>query len=156
MDSKQSKLSQYIDTVYMAIGEIIVAALICAIYVIIKKFDYTVLTGALLGGGITVLNLFILSLSVNRAVNSYIEARGESEMSEEEALEFSKTHTMQVQNAVTRSYLLRTLKMIGCLFAALLTDWFNPIATVIPLLMYRPIIYLTEAVKTRLGGRRGD
>lgn len=156
MENKQSKISQYIDTVYMAVGEIIVAALISAVYLIIKKFDYTVLTGALLGGGVTVLNLFILSVSVNRAINKYIEERGDSEMSEEEAAEFSKTHTMQVQNAVTRSYLLRTLMMVASLFIALMTDWFNPIATVIPLLMYRPIIYLTELVKTKLRGRRGD
>lgn len=156
MENKQNKLSAYVDTVFMAVGEIIVALIITGVYLIVKRFDYTVITGALLGGGVTVLNFLILSVSVNRAVNKYIEARGDREMSEEEAQEFSKAHTMEVQNAVTRSYLLRTLMMVASLVLALLTSFFNPIATVIPLLMYRPIIYLTEAIKKKLGGRRGD
>ena len=61
---------------------------------------------------------------------------------------------MAVQNAMTKSYLLRMLLMIGSLVLAGVSGWFNIIATVIPLLMYRPILYVTEFIKSKV--RRGE
>ena len=71
MENK-NKLSAYIDTVWLALGEIIVAALISAVYLMLKRFDYTVITGAALGGAVTVINFLILSVGVNRAINKFV------------------------------------------------------------------------------------
>ena len=120
-----------------------------------REFDYTVITGALLGTGVTVLNFFILSFSVNRAINKYIEARGEAEMDEEAAAEFTKAHSMSVQNAMMKSYLLRMAIMIGALFGAMFTGWFNVITAVIPLVTYRPVMYAVEFIKNK-SGKRGE
>ena len=160
MNTENNQKLSYIDTLYLAIAEGIVALAVTAAFIIlgligVASFDYTVVLGALLGGAVTVLNFFILSVSINRAVAKYIEARGKEELSEEEAEEFSKKHGMDVQNAMTKSYILRTVLMAAALVAALFTKLFNPIATVIPLLMYRPIIYVIELIKTKLQGRRG-
>lgn len=147
----KSKLSAYADTLWLAIGELIVALLVALVYLIIKRFDYTVVTGGLLGSAVTTVNFLILSVGVNKAVNKYIEARGDREMDEEEAEKFASDHKMDVQNAMMKSYIFRMLMMIGSLVLALLTGWFNVIATAIPLLAYRPVMYAVEFIKTKLG-----
>ena len=155
MENK-NKLSVYIDTVWLALGEVIVALLVSVGFIIFKSFNYTVITGAALGGAVTVINFLILSVGVNRAVSKYIEGRGEGEMDEEEAEKYAKEHGMAVQNAMMKSYMFRMLLMIGALVLAGISGWFNIIATVIPLLMYRPILYVTEFIKTKLGAKRGE
>lgn len=152
----EKKKIKYIDTLYLGIGELIVAALICAVYLILDaldlyKFSYTVITGAILGGAVTVVNMLILSIAVNRAVEKFISERGSEEMDEETAQEYAKKNGMAVQNAMTRSYLIRLVLMLAALVVALMSGWFSPLATVIPLLMYRPIIYLTELFKRKRG-----
>jgi sensor histidine kinase YesM len=111
-------------------------------------------TGALLGGAVTVINFLILSVAIMRAVNGYIADRGDKEMDEEEAEKYAKEHGMAVQNAMTKSYILRMLLMVGALMLAGLSGWFNIVATVIPLLMYRPILYVMEFIKSKV--RRGE
>lgn len=154
--NNKSKLSLYIDTVWLAIGEAIVAALISVVFLLIGKFSYQVVTGAILGGAVTVLNFLILSVGVNRAINKFVEERGEGEMDEEEADKYAKEHGMAVQNAMMKSYMLRMLLMIGALVLAGVSGWFDIIATVIPLLMYRPILYVTEFIKTKMSAKRGE
>ena len=146
----------YIDTVWLAIGEAIVAALISVVFLLIGKFNYSVVTGAVLGGAVTVINFLILSVGINRAINKYVEERGDGEMDEEEADKYAKEHGMTVQNAMMKSYMLRMFLMIGALVLAGITGWFDIIATVIPLLMYRPILYVTEFIKTKLSIKRGE
>ena len=154
--NNKSKLSMYIDTVWLAIGEAIVAALISVVFLLIGKFNYSVVTGAVLGGAVTVINFLILSVGINRAINKFVEERGDKEMDEEEADKYAKEHGMTVQNAMMKSYMLRMFLMIGALVLAGITGWFDIIATVIPLLMYRPILYVTEFIKTKLSIKRGE
>ena len=146
----ENKSSSALQILALATGEIIVSALVCVIYLILGKFDYTVVTGSILGSIVTVANFAVLTFSVNRAVDRYLELRGSREMSEEEAEAFAKEHTVAVQNAATRSFILRTASMLATLVAAfLLTDLFAPLATAIPLLMFRPILYVLELIKSK-------
>ena len=154
--NNKNKLSLYIDTVWLGIGEAIVAALISVVFLLIGKFNYSVVTGAVLGGAVTVINFLILSVGINRAINKFVEERGDGEMDEEEADKYAKEHGMTVQNAMMKSYMLRMFLMIGALVLAGITGWFDIIATVIPLLMYRPILYVTEFIKTKLNAKRGE
>lgn len=155
MENK-SKLSTYIDTVWLALGEAVVALLISAVYLLLKKFDYTVVTGAVLGGAVTVINFFILSVGINRAINGYIAGRTDKEMDEEEAEKYAQEHSTDVQNAMLKSYMLRMFLMIGSLALALISGWFNVLATVIPLLMYRPVLYAVEFIKVKVKAKRGE
>ena len=160
MENK-NKLSVYIDTLWLALGEVVVAFIVFAGFLLAKTLGleltlYKAITGSLLGGAVTVVNFLILSVSVNRAVNNYIRGRGEKEMTEEEAEQYAKEHAMDVQVAVAKSYVLRMALMIGSLVLAMLSGWFSAIATVIPLLMYRPILYVTEFIKIKVNARRGD
>ena len=146
----------YIDSLWLAIGEVVVAALISLVYFAIGKFNYTVVTGAALGGAVTVVNFLILSVGINRAISRYIDARGEREMDEEEAEQYAKDNSGAVQAAMMKSYLFRMLLMIGSLVLAMLSGWFSPLATVIPLLMYRPILYAVEFIKIKFRKNGGE
>ena len=155
MENK-SKLSVYIDSLWLAIGEVIVAALISLVYLAIGKFSYTVVTGAALGGAVTVINFLILSVGINRAISRYIDARGEKEMDEEEAEQYAKEHSASVQAAMMKSYMFRMFLMIGSLVLAMISGWFSPLPAVIPLLMYRPILYAVEFIKIKFRKNGGE
>ena len=138
-----------IEIISLALGELIVSALIIAGYLIadvtaIYPFTYKVITGVLLGSLVTVGNFFFLSVSVNRAIDSYVAARGTREMTDEEAEQFTNEHSMGIQNAIKASFIVRTVTMLLTLVLAFIAGVFEPLATVIPLLMYRPIITLTN------------
>ncbi|MBE6635359.1 MAG: hypothetical protein E7617_04085 [Ruminococcaceae bacterium] len=60
------------ETLILALGEALVAVLICLGYLLIGKFEWQVATGAVLGGAVTVLNFLFLAISVNRALDRII------------------------------------------------------------------------------------
>lgn len=145
----------------IAIGEVIVAAVTAAVFFLIELitgdngiFDYTVITGALLGVAVVIVNFLVLSISINRAVNEFIAARGSSEMTEEEADELAKKYEGRVKLAVSRSYLIRTALTFGTLIGAFLLAWFHPIATAIPLFAYKPVLYVAQLIRQKKGGLR--
>lgn len=148
---KTENKQNYKSVLYLAIGELIVSLLIVLVYIALGQFNLTVITGALLGSAVTVFNFILLSVQVNKAIDEYITLRGDRDMTEEEAAEFSKRHGIKVQNAVTKSYVLRTGLMIGSLVVAFITKWFSPLATLIPLLLYKPLLYVVELINTKRG-----
>ena len=142
----------------LAIGEAIVAIITVGVFLLLDVifedksfFDFTVLTGSVLGCAVVIVNFLILSVSVNRAVERYLSERGDKEMTDEEAEAFAREHQSRVQLAVARSYFIRTVLMIGTLVLAFILEWFNPIATLVPLIMYKPVIYITNILKQRKG-----
>jgi hypothetical protein len=147
----QNSKNSYKDVLYLALCEVAVAVLIVLGYLLFGKMGWTVVTGAILGGLVTVANFFILSVGVNKAINDYLALRGDREMTDEEAAEFSKKHGLMVRNAVTKSYMLRTALMVGALVLAFISKWFDPVATLIPLLMYKPLIYVVQLIKQKRG-----
>ena len=153
----KSKLSVYIDSLWLALGEVLVALAVVGGFAIFDKFSYKVVTGAVIGGVVTVLNFLILSISVNRAIDKFIHGRGtDEEMSDEDAQAYVQKCGMSVQVAMVRSYVLRLILMISVLALAMISGWFSPLATVIPLLMYRPILYVVEFIKAKLRRKEGE
>ena len=148
---KTENKNSYIDTIYLAIGEIIVSLLVLLVYIAIGKFEWTVITGVILGSLATIANFIILSIALNKALDKFIDMRGDKELSEEEAEAFAKANSIKVQNAVTKSYVFRTGLMMGSLVIAFITKWFNPIATLVPLAMYKPLLYVTQFLKMKRG-----
>ena len=145
------KKNKYSDALLLAIGELIIAVLIILIYILVGHFKWQVISGTILGGLVTIINFLILSHAVNKALDQFIDLRGNKEMSEEEAEQFSKQHAIKVQNAVTKSYVLRTGLMFGSLVLAFISGWFDPISTLVPLMMYKPLIYVINFVKQKRG-----
>lgn len=57
------------ETVYIAAGTLILSALMQAVFLIIGKWDYTVLLGNILGAIGAVMNFFLMGLTVQSAVS---------------------------------------------------------------------------------------
>ncbi|MBQ7292610.1 MAG: hypothetical protein IJW79_02595 [Clostridia bacterium] len=136
----------------LAVGEIAVSAATVAIFALLGQFSYKVITGVLLGCFVSVFNFLFLTISVNSAVNKFVELRGDAEMSEEEAEKFAAEHAGGIQNAQKLSYLIRMFSMVGALVVAFITGQFNVLATVIPLLAFQPILLLSQLILQKKGG----
>lgn len=135
-------------------GELIVSALTVVGFLIADiafgtGFSYRVITGAVLGFAIIVLNYIFLSISVNRAVDNYLKIRGKREMTEEEAEKFTEENSIAIQNSIKTSYITRALTMMAALVVAFMLDVFNPLATAIPMLAFRPVLMLGESIRRR-------
>ncbi len=150
-EAKNSKLPLF-ETAAMIIGELITSLIVCGVYLIIRKFDYTVALGALLGSLVTLANFLVLVITTGRAIDRAMEERGEGEMNDEEAAAFTAKHKMRLQAAIKISYILRTATIAGALVLAfLLGSVFDVIATLVPLLMLRPILTVASLIKARRG-----
>lgn len=147
---KKTKLPLY-ETLAMIIGEVITSLIVCAVFLIIQKFDLSVLSGVLLGSLVTVANFIFLMVFTNRAIDKAMAERGDGEMSDEEVAEFTAKHQANIQAAVKFSYVVRTLCVAAALVVAFLLDGvFNVIATVVPLLMFRPILTVSQLIKNKI------
>jgi uncharacterized membrane protein AbrB (regulator of aidB expression) len=71
-------------------------------------------------------------------------------MSDEEAEKFAAEHAMPVQNAIKTSFIIRTVSMLAALVVAFLLDWFDPIATAVPLLAFQPLLTAIEIIKGKI------
>lgn len=138
------------ETAAMIVGELIVSLLVCAGFFIAGYFNYTVITGTALGSVITVLNFLFLIITTNKAIDEAIAARGEGEMTEEEALAFAQKYQIKIQATVKISYIVRTISIVAALVLAfLLGNTFHVLATLIPLLMFRPILTVSQLIKKK-------
>ncbi len=140
------------DTAFLAVGEAVVAGLVILGAFIISlfteyAFDFTAPLGAALGALVAFANYLFLTISVNRAVDSYLKIRGSREMTDEEAEKFTAENSQIIQNKIKLSFIVRTASMLVILVIAFITGLFNPLCTVIPMFTSQPIVYLGEIIK---------
>lgn len=154
MSASNNKNPVLQQTAAIAIGEGIVCLLILLGYWIldlagIYEFTYKVVTGALLGAFVIVANFFFLALSVDRATVRALESRPDREMSEEEIERWTAEQRTSLENAIKLSFIIRMASMLAALALALLLPVFEVIATMIPLLMLRPILMVAELLRKK-------
>ena len=160
------------ETIALAIGEIAVSILVCIGFIIAKKFDYTVILGCLIGSTVTVVNFLVLAISINRTLDKILDGKlpeisdeqkteepieshdvqdeNPSEVEKDDAAaRFAKENNAKLQNAIKLSYITRNIIMTVVLIVALITGWFNVFATVIPLLMFKPILTVYAMMERR-------
>ena len=121
------------ETGIIAVGEVILSAVMVAVFAALGYFQMNVLWGALAGCLVTTVNYFFLALVVCLASDR--AAAGE----------VTQAQKMIQLSAVTR--LLAT----GALLAVAILLGGNVIATVIPLLFLRPIMLVAEFFKKKDG-----
>ena len=139
------------ELLFLISGQLVISAVISAIYLIMDKLTLSVALGALFGGAITVFNFLFLIITTNRAIDRVLAERGEGEMSDEEAAAFAEKHRARLQWVTKRSSIVRLISIAAALILALLLDGvFNVLATVIPLLMLRPLLTLSQLLKTKI------
>ena len=138
------------EILFLVVGELIVSLIVSGVYLLLNRFSFAVIRGCLLGSAVTVFNFVFLSISVNRAIDKALAGRKEGEMTEEEAEAFAAENQAAVQRAAQGSYLVRQILMLGVLVCAFLLDgWFDVIATVIPLVMFRPLLTVCGLMKSK-------
>jgi hypothetical protein len=155
-----NKKDNALNITLLTVGELLVSLIVIGAFLLgdalfksdFWDFSFGVVTGALLGALITVLNYVFLTVSVNRAVDSFLTLRGSREMSDQEAVDFAAKNAIGIQNAIRTSFLVRTASIVVTLVLAFVTGWFSPLATVIPMLSFRPLMTLIELLKRRLLG----
>ena len=137
------------ETLRILIGEAVVAVLTVGVFLLLDlfslvEFSYTVITGAVLGAAVIVANFFFLARSTDKVALEAMAARGTTEMTEEEIEKFTEEHSARLNNAIKLSFIIRMTSMLAALVLALISPWFHPIATLVPLLMLRPVITVSE------------
>ena len=152
-DSKIKKLLG--DILPMTIAEIATVGLVCLGALLLDligaaTFNFRIPLGAVLGAAVILINYIFLIISVDKAIANYLALVNGKEMDEEEAQRFAQENAMPVQNAIKVSFIIRTVSMLAALIVAFILDWFNPIATAIPLLAFRPLLTLIEMIKGKV------
>lgn len=107
------------ETLHIAAGVMIADVIMCVIFALCGRFDYTVILGALLGTVFAVGNFFLLGLTVQKAVE-----KGEN-----------------VKRFMHSSYAGRMLLYVACIVMGVLIPCFHPLAAIIPLFMPQVVIF---------------
>lgn len=113
-----------IETKHIAIGVAAMSVVMEIVFLVIGRFDYTVLLGNLLGGGYAILNFFMMAVAVQKSVHRDTP---------EEA-------KLMIQNSYTK----RLLLLVAIVIAGIKLPYFHWVAVVVPLVFPR----ITIAVKT--------
>ena len=56
------------ETIYVAKWEFVLTAVMLAVFLVLKSFDWTVLTGAILGAATAVINFLLMGLTIQGAI----------------------------------------------------------------------------------------
>ena len=131
------------ETLRLAIGELIVSAIIVFVYALIQKtVRWQVPVSALIGSAVMVLNFFFLARSTDKLFLAAMEARGNKEMDEEQIAAFTAEYQAKMATKTQLSFLIRILSMAATI--ALTFIFLDGIAAAVPLLMQRPLLYVNE------------
>ena len=125
------------ETGHIAIGTLILTAVMLIVFAVIGRFNLNVLFGGLYGSALAVANFFFLGLTVQRIAES---AQTKSEEVDPDAVKLAKLKMRQ-------SYLLRMLLGAGLLIVALAALKLNWIACVCPLIFPRITISAMDVFK---------
>ncbi|MBR5023133.1 MAG: ATP synthase subunit I [Oscillospiraceae bacterium] len=131
MDVRKELLRQ---TGVVALGEALGVAAMIGIFVLLGKFDISVLWGGIVGGLVAIANFFVMAIGVNIAAD--------------------KAQNQDVkggQAAIKGSYLLRMILMVVVLVAFAKSGICNVIALVVPLVFVRFTLTLWEFFRRKPG-----
>ena len=151
----KKSLTPFKESTFLLVGEVIISALTVAVFFLLglnfsaeaiygEGTFYKVITGVVLGSAVIVINYATLSFYISGAADRLMELRGSGEMSEEEIEKFTSENVGKIQKSVQLFFIIRITTMIGALVVAFLTKQFNIIATVIPILAFRPLLAVRE------------
>lgn len=135
------------ETKKIALGVAVLSLLMIAVFLILRKFDLSVLLGAVIGSLAAVGNFFLMALSVQKAADSMppLPPEETEEDAGEDKEEKEKPLSEEAKNAKKRmqlSYTLRMLMMAAIAIAAVSLPFVNSWAALIPMLFPRIVISL--------------
>lgn len=135
------------ETKKIAVGTGILTALMIAVFLVLRQFDWRVLTGAALGYLATVGNFFTMAMTVQGVTNSMPvlprQEPDETEETDEKKDAPLSDEAKQAGKKMQASFVIRML-LIGAIAAVAVTQTqiFNPWAALLPLLFPNILITL--------------
>ena len=111
----------------LAIGQLIFVTGMCGIFVLLKRFDWTVLLGGVIGAGVALGNFFLMAVAADHAADQAADQNAKG----------GKT-TIRV------SYLIRLAGLFALLFVFAWSGLCHPFALVLPVAVQSPILMITE------------
>ncbi len=138
-------------TLTIASGTLLLTGVMLLVFVLLGQFELPVLLGALLGAAAAILNFFLMGLSVQKmAERSAAEGSAqpssgadEDEKDDEDSKPDSP-YAQQAKKSMQLSYGARMLMMVAVAVLALSLPCFHPIATVLPMLFPRLVIFAQQ------------
>ena len=115
------------DTGIIALGEAIGVAVMFGVFLLLGRFDRTVLLGGLCGATLAILNFLFMAINASIASERAV-----------------KQDVRGGQMLMQTSYIMRFVVIFLVLFILVKSGLCNPFAAVIPLLFTRPTITLAE------------
>lgn len=103
------------------VTELALSGLMLVVFALSGHWSTPVLLGALLGTAAELVNFTAMTFSLLRAEQAESPQKG--------------------QLAAKGNYILRTFILLGVLVAALVTEWFDPVATLLPLCFMRLALF---------------
>lgn len=124
MDSRKLVLKE---TAVVAIGQAICVGAMLGVYALLGNFGRQIWLGGIAGGILAILNFFFMAISAMKAADK----------AEEENIKGGQL-TMRL------SYLIRLVVLFVVLFALVKSGLCDVLATVLPLLFVRPVLFVAD------------
>lgn len=129
------------ETARVAAGVFLLVALMLAVYAIAGKFSLKALLGGVYTGALTVVNFFVMGLTVQGVT----DRAAEKERTEQEIADLS----IEMKNRMKLSYNLRMIALFALLVLGLAVFRFDPIATILPVLFPTLVIRILQIMEAR-------
>ncbi len=132
------------ETKKIAVGVGVLSLLMIAVFLILRRFDFSVFLGALIGSAAAVLNFFLMALSVQKAADSMKPLPPAEKAEQEEGTEGEEAplsdEAKEARKRMQLSYTLRMLMMAGIAIVCVVLPFINSYAALIPMLFPRIVI----------------
>ena len=129
------------ETARVAAGVFALVAAMLAVYAVIGKFSVSALLGGVYTGLLTVVNFFVMGMTVQGITDRAAEkARTEQEIAE---------LTLEMKNRMKLSYNLRMIALVALMVVGISVFKFDPIATILPILFPTIVIRVLQIMEAR-------
>ena len=118
------------ETLYLLLGELLCSAIIVGIYALLGALQPNVIWGVLVGSVLSTANFFMLGVSADAAADK----------AQEQNVKGGKS-------LMRMSYQVRLIVMFVILFAFAKSGLCSPLAMVLPLVLFRPILMVIEFLR---------
>lgn len=129
------------ETARVAVGVLGMVAVMLLVYAIIGKFSAKVALGGIYTGLLTVLNFFVMGLTVQGVTNR----AAEKERTEQELADLA----IEMKNRMKVSYNLRMIALFVLLVLGIAVFKFDPLATILPVIFPTIVIRVLQIMEAR-------
>ena len=129
------------ETLRMAAGVFALIAVMLLVYAVLGRLSAKAVLGGIYTGALTVINFFIMGLTVQGVT----DRAAEKERSEQELEEL----TLAMKNRMKLSYNLRMIALFALMVVGLAVFKFDPLATILPVLFPTIVIRVLQIMEAK-------